>query len=181
LSSTGHENRRCTHAYSTQATHSALHRQVRLVKAPRRAKDAFFLRAESFYTFSTYIDAEGNRGRMGGDALHELSHGQSFSAVIENRFEGNGLYILDEPEAALSPNRQLAFLSRLHELVRLRSQFIIATHSPIILAYPDATIYELTDSGVLPVAYEDLDHVQVTRNFLNRTQTFLETLLADDD
>jgi predicted ATPase len=117
---------------------------------------------------------------MGGHALHELSHGQSFTAVIENRFEGNGLYILDEPEAALSPNRQLGFLSRLHELVGQKSQFIIATHSPIILAYPHATIYELTDSGVLPVEYEDLEHVQVTRNFLNRTQMFLDTLLRDE-
>lgn len=95
-------------------------------------------------------------------------------ALLEHRFAGAGLYVLDEPEAALSPNRQLAFLSRLHELVRLKSQFIIAT-------YPDATIYELTETGVLPVSYEDLDHVQVTRNFLNRTQTFLEALLADED
>jgi predicted ATPase len=150
------------------------------VKSTRRAKDAFFLRAESFYTFSTYADATGNRSRMGGHALHELSHGQSFTALIENRLEGNGLYILDEPEAALSPNRQLSFLSRLHELVGLKSQFIIATHSPIILAYPDAAIYELTDTGVLETLYEDLEHVQVTRNFLNRTQVFLDTLLGDD-
>ncbi|HET9232135.1 MAG TPA: AAA family ATPase, partial [Vitreimonas sp.] len=92
--------------------------------APRRANDAFFLRAESFYTFSSFIDDVGNRDRMGGHELHALSHGQSFSALIENRFQGNGLYILDEPEAALSPNRQLAFLSRLHELIRQGSQFI---------------------------------------------------------
>lgn len=169
------------HRYSTQATHSSLHAHVRLVKSTRRAKDAFFLRAESFYTFSTFADAVGSRSRMGGHALHELSHGQSFTALIENRFEGNGLYILDEPEAALSPNRQLGFLSRLHELVGQKSQFIIATHSPIILAYPDATIYELSPSGLLPTAYDDLEHVQVTRNFLNRTQMFLDTLLGDDD
>ncbi|MBL8546843.1 MAG: AAA family ATPase [Hyphomonadaceae bacterium] len=169
------------HRYSTQATHSPLHNHVRLVKSTRRAKDAFFLRAESFYTFSTFIDAEGNRSRMGGHALHELSHGQSFTALIENRFNGSGLYILDEPEAALSPNRQLGFLARLHELVGQKSQFIIATHSPIILAYPNATIYELSPSGLLPTAYDDLEHVQVTRNFLNRTKMFLDTLLADDD
>jgi predicted ATPase len=169
------------HRYSTQTTHSALHTHVRLVKSTRRAKDAFFLRAESFYTFSSYADAEGNRARMGGHKLHELSHGQSFTALIESRFEGNGLYILDEPEAALSPNRQLGFLARLHELVGMKSQFIIATHSPIILAYPDAAIYELSDTGVMPAKYEDLEHVQVTRNFLNRTQIFLDTLLAEDD
>lgn len=139
------------------------------------------MRAESFYTFSTYIDAVGNRSRMGGHALHELSHGQSFAALIENRFTGNGLYVLDEPEAALSPNRQLALLARMHELVGQRSQFIIATHSPIILAYPNATIYELTEHGVATAAYEDLEHVQVTRNFLNRRETFLSVLLADEE
>lgn len=141
----------------------------------------FFLRAESFYTFSSFIDDTGNRSRVGGHTLHQLSHGQSFSALIENRFEGKGLYILDEPEAALSPNRQLSFLSRLHELIGLDSQFLIATHSPIILAYPGATIYELTEKGPQLVAYEDLEHVQVTRNFLNLPDAFLDILLADDE
>jgi len=169
------------HNFATRETHSPLGRHLRLIKAPRRVKDAFFLRAESFYTFSSYIDDEGNRSRMGGHALHELSHGQSFTALVENRFQGNGLYILDEPEAALSPNRQLTFLSRLHELVGLKSQFIIATHSPIILGYPDALIYEVSDRGIFPAQYEDLEHVSVTRNFLNRRDMFLETLLADDD
>jgi predicted ATPase len=168
------------HRFETRATHSALHNFLRMAKAPRRATDAFFLRAESFYTFSSFIDDVGNRDRMGGHQLHELSHGQSFSALIENRFQGNGLYILDEPEAALSPNRQLSFLSRLHELIGQRSQFIIATHSPIILAYPDATIYEFTESGVAKAAYDELEHVQVTRNFLNRTDVFLETLMSEE-
>ena len=151
-----------------------------MAKGPRRAKDAFFLRAESFYTFSSFIDDEGNPGRMGGHKLHQLSHGQSFTALIENRLHGNGLYILDEPEAALSPNRQLGFLSRLHELVSQKSQLIIATHSPIILAYPNATIYEFTERGVAEAAYEDLEHVQVTRSFLNRKDIFLETLFSED-
>jgi predicted ATPase len=169
------------HRFATRETHSALHMHLRLTRTTRRAKDAFFLRAESFYTFSSFIDDTGSRARIGGHALHQLSHGQSFSALIENRFEGKGLYILDEPEAALSPNRQLSFLSRLHELVGLDSQFIIATHSPIILAYPGATIYELTGKGPQQVAYEDLEHVQVTRNFLNRPEAFLDILLADDE
>jgi predicted ATPase len=168
------------HRYTTQSTHSPLHAHVRLVKSTRRAKDAFFLRAESFYTFSTYADAVGNRSRMGGHALHELSHGQSFTALIENRFEGNGLYVLDEPEAALSPNRQLTFLSRLHALVQARSQFIIATHSPIILAYPNAKILEFSKNGVMEASYEDLDHVQVTRSFLNRTDVFLDALFSEE-
>lgn len=169
------------HMFATRETHSPLHKHLRLARAPRRAKDAFFLRAESFYTFSTYIDDEGNRSRMGGHALHKLSHGQSFTALIENRFQGNGLYILDEPEAALSPNRQLSFLSPLNELVGQGSQFIIATHSPILLAYPDATIYELSEHGVHPARYEDLEHVQVTRNFLNRPEVFLDVLFKQDD
>ncbi len=169
------------HAFSTRATHSDLHRQMRLVKSPRRMKDSFFLRAESFYTFSSYVDDVGTRSRMGGHALHELSHGQGFFALMENRLSGNGLYIMDEPEAALSPNRQLAFLARLHQLVGDGSQLIIATHSPIILAYPDATIYEVSERGVSPVAYDDLEHVQVTRNFLNRRQTYLDILLSDEE
>jgi predicted ATPase len=169
------------HGYRTQDTHSPLHRNLRLVRSPRRIRDSFFLRAESFYTFSTYIDASGSRDRMGGHALHELSHGQSFTALIENRFRGGGLYILDEPEAALSPNRQLGFLARMHELLAERSQFIIATHSPIILGYPDAKIIELTERGLIETTYDDLEHVQVTRNFLNRRQMFLDTLLSDED
>ena len=169
------------HGFSTRVTHSELHRQLRLVRSPRRVKDTFFLRAESFYTFSSYIDDSGTRSRMGGHALHELSHGQSFFALMENRLAGDGLYIMDEPEAALSPNRQLAFLSRMHQLVREYSQLIIATHSPIILAYPDATIYEVSGRGVSAVAYDDLDHVQVTKSFLNRRQTFLDVLLSDED
>lgn len=169
------------HNFSTRETHSSLGQYLRLIKAPRRVKDAFFLRAESFYTFSSYIDDEGSRSRMGGHALHELSHGQSFTALVENRFQGNGFYVLDEPEAALSPNRQLTFLSRLHELVGLNSQFIIATHSPIILGYPDALIYEVSERGIFPAQYDDLEHVSVTRNFLNRRDMFLETLLSDDE
>jgi predicted ATPase len=100
---------------------------------------------------------------------------------LEHRFRGKGLYILDEPEAALSPNRQLSFLSRLHELVCDRSQFIIATHSPIILGYPHAWIYAATPSGLERIEYEDTDQFQITRNFLNRRETFLDILLAEED
>jgi predicted ATPase len=112
--------------------------------------------------------------------LHEQSHGESFFDLFENRFEGNGLYIMDEPEAALSPSRQLSFLSRMLQLVNNRSQFIIATHSPIILGYPDAWIYQASSHGLERVAWEDTDHYQITRGFLNRPQTYLDVLLADD-
>jgi predicted ATPase len=116
----------------------------------------------------------------GGVSLHEQSHGESFLALLDNRFRGKGLYTLDEPEAALSPNRQLSFLSRLHELVCDKSQFIIATHSPIILAYPHSWIYAATSSGLERMDYEDTDHFQITRNFLNRRETFLDILLSED-
>ncbi len=175
--------------FSTHASHSTLHEYCRIARSPRRRKDGYFLRAESYFNVASEIDRLDKEPAFtpkiidshGGQPLHEMSHGQSFMALLDHRFRGNGLYILDEPEAALSPNRQLGFLARLHELVGQKSQFIIATHSPIILAYPNATIYELSSSGMLPTAYDDLEHVQVTRNFLNRTEMFLNTLLADGE
>jgi predicted ATPase len=116
----------------------------------------------------------------GPRALHEQSHGESFLALVEHRFRGNGIYVLDEPEAALSPMRQMALLSRLHALVRARSQFIIATHSPILLAYPDATIYECRATGLRSLRYEDTEHFRITKDFLNRYPAMLRTLLAED-
>lgn len=144
----------------------------------RRAKDGFFLRAESHFNVSTEIDALGATQSYGGVSLHEMSHGESFFALVDHRFRGEGLYVLDEPEAALSPSRQLSFLLRMHELVEQRSQFIIATHSPIILGYPDAWIYQTTPTGLERIEYEETDHFQVTRSFLNRRETFLEALLS---
>lgn len=174
--------------FSTHASHSSLHNFLRIARSPRRRRDGYFLRAESYYNVASEIErldeAPGGPRIIdshGGTSLHAMSHGQSFMALMEHRFFGNGLYILDEPEAALSPNRQLSFLSRLHELVQQKSQFIIATHSPILLAYPQAKIFEFGENGVSETAYEELEHVQVTRNFLNRTQTFLDVLLAPDD
>jgi predicted ATPase len=166
--------------FATRASHSTLHEFVRPVRSTRRAKDGFFLRAESHFNVSTQIDELGATESYGGVSLHEQSHGESFFALLDHRFRGAGLYILDEPEAALSPSRQLSFLVRMHELIGLRSQFIIATHSPIILGYPEAWIYQTTPHGLERVEYEDTDHYQVTRNFLNRRQTFLDTLLSDE-
>src|SRR5262249_19688609 len=161
-----------------------LHQHVRLVKSPRRIRDGFFLRAESYFNLGTEIealDADPLGGppiidSYGGRSLHEQSHGESFFALLDHRFHRGGVSILDEPEAALSPNRQLSFLARMHELIGERSQFIIATHSPIILGYPDAWIYQATPQGLDRVAYEDTEHVQVTRNFLNRREMFLRVL-----
>lgn len=167
------------HHYSTRASHSILHRFVRPVRSSQRAEDGYFLRAESYFTTATYLESAG-ASRAGQMNVHEKSHGESFFDLFQNRFEGNGLYIMDEPEAALSPSRQLSFLARLHELVQDGSQFIIATHSPIILGYPDAWIYQTSAHGMDRVEYEDTEHYAVTKGFLNRRETYLDVLLADD-
>jgi len=174
-------------SFATHQAHSALHQFVRPVRSAIRARDGFFLRAESYFNVATEIERldQGGGGppiinSYGGKSLHEQSHGESFFALFENRFGGDGLYILDEPEAALSPTRQLSFLAKMHELVQGRSQLIIATHSPILLGYPNAWIYQASEVGLDRVAYEDTDHYQVTRNFLTRREMMLEVLLKED-
>lgn len=171
--------------FGTRRSHSELHAYLRVAKGFRRPHDGFFLRAESFFNVATEIenlDAEPSFGPpvidyYGGRSLHEQSHGESFLALLAERFGGKGLYILDEPEAALSPQRQLAVLSRMHDLILDDSQFIIATHSPILMAYPDACIYQCGRDGVLPVAYEDTEHFQITRDFLANPSRMLRVLL----
>jgi len=167
------------HRFETRASHSPLHQFVRPIKSPQRLQDGFFLRAESFFTTASYLELVGGR-RYGSASLHEQSHGESFFALFEHRFIGDGLYILDEPEAALSPSRQLSFLAKMHELVLARSQLIIATHSPIILGYPNAWIYQVSEHGVDRVEYEETDHFQVSRNFLTRRGMMLDVLLSED-
>lgn len=174
--------------FSSRDTHSSLSDYLRLSKGVSRPKDGFFFRAESFYNVATHIDdldAEPSFGPQlkysyGGISLHQMSHGESFFAVFLNRFGGNGLYILDEPEAALSPNRQMSMISRMHQLIGQNSQFIIATHSPIIMSYPDAYIYKV-DEGFRKVEYRETEHYQVTRTFLNDTDRMLNILINDED
>jgi predicted ATPase len=163
--------------FGTRRSHSELHESLTLVKGIKRAKDGFFLRAESFFNVATEIDALGVTDSYGGRSLHEQSHGESFFALMTNRFGGNGLYILDEPEAALSPSRQLAMLVRMHELIAKNSQFIIATHSPILMAYPDADIYQIDESGLVRTAYEETEHFLVTKAFLGNPKRQLALLL----
>ncbi len=177
-------------SFATRASHSPLEQYLTLSRGMRRERDGFFLRAESFFNVATEIerlDAEPALDEsplieaFGGRSLHEQSHGESFLALAKNRFFGNGLYILDEPEAALSPQRQLSFLALLDEHVRRRgSQFVIATHSPIIMGYPDALIYLLGRDGIAPVAYEDTEHFQITRGFLANREEVFRTLFRDD-
>ena len=164
---------------------SELHEVLRLFRGGQREKDGYFLRAESFYNVASEIerldDGGGFMRGYGGRSLHAQSHGESFMALALNRFRGQGLYILDEPEAALSPSRQLAMLVLIHQLVTDGgSQFVIATHSPILMAYPDATIYNLSaESGIGPIDYEDTEHFRVTRDFLNNRQAYLNELFSD--
>lgn len=167
--------------FTSRDTHSELYEYIKLIKGVKTPKDGFFLRAESFYNVATNIDEletekPGLLSSYGGRSLHKQSHGESFFSVFMSRFKGKGLYILDEPEAALSPSRQMSMISRIHELVEDDSQFIIATHSPIIMAYPDSVIYEIKD-GFSIVKYEETEHYQVMKAFLNNTQKMLNVLM----
>ena len=172
--------------FHTRRSHSPLHECLTLVKSARRARDGFFLRAESFFSVATEIenlDAEPAPAppiinSYGYKSLHEQSHGESFFALMNNRFGGQGFYVLDEPEAALSPTRQLAMLVRLHELVRDKSQFVIATHSPILMAYPDAWIYQIGKNGLERVEYEQTEHYVVARRFLADPRGQMKGLLG---
>ena len=164
--------------FGTRESHSELHDYLRIAKGYRQHRDGFFLRAESWFNVATAIDNPGVVGFYGGRSLHEQSHGESFMALLKNRFGGKGLYLLDEPEAALSPARQIEALSRFHELVQQESQFVIATHSPILMAYPDALILHCGRDGIRPIEYEDTEHFRITRDFLNNRHQVLDILTA---
>lgn len=164
--------------FSTNNTHSELWENLKLVKGVRKPEDGFFLRAESFYNVATNIDEIDAIGSYGGISLHSQSHGESFLSVIMNRFKGNGLYILDEPEAALSPYRQMSLISRIHDLVQNNSQFIIATHSPIVMAYPDSILYELNDDFKV-VNYQDTEHYKIMKSFIGNPKKILDILMAE--
>jgi predicted ATPase len=171
-------------AFSTRASHSDLGQAIRLVRGARRPRTDFFLRAESLFTAATYLEELPRDGgdplaSYGGVSLHQQSHGESFLAVMVNRFGPGGLYLLDEPEAALSSQNCLTCLRRIHELVLDGSQFIIATHSPIVLAYPDATIYACRSDGIEQIAYDEAELVQLTRSFLEAPQRYLRQLFSD--
>lgn len=168
--------------FRTADTHEAsLPRKLQLGRNKIPRSDSFFLRAESFYNLATYIQEIGYSHAYGERPLHEQSHGEAFLSLMLHRLTGNGLYLFDEPEAALSPQRQLTFLAALHDLVRRGGQFIIATHSPILMAYPQATILHFAADDITPIRYEDTEHYKVTRAFLTRTNLMLDELLDDDE
>lgn len=168
-------------SFSTFETHSSLSEAIHITKGVAYPKDGFFFRAESFYNVASNIEEleriqSTNYNAYGGKSLHKQSHGESFFSVFLNRFFGNGLYILDEPESALSPDRQLAFLIQLDELVKRKSQFIISTHSPIILAYPNAKIIQISENGFEEISYKETNHYQTYKNFLDNPELMLQRL-----
>lgn len=166
--------------FSMRPSESELHEALTLERSPKRPKTAFFLRAESFFNLATEVERLGVQGAYGDRSLHEQSHGESFLSVAMNRFGPDGLYLLDEPEAALSIRGQLALLRRMYDLVQAGSQFLVATHSPLLLAYPRAAIYELSAEGIRRVRYEETDNFTLTKSFLEQPERFFRHLLSDD-
>lgn len=171
--------------FSTAETHSNFSEFITVVKGVR-PRDGFFLRAESFYNVASYIDEIDSAPSFqppviesyGGVSLHAQSHGESFLSLVKNRFKGNGIYLLDEPEAALSPSRQMTLMVLINELIRDNSQFIIATHSPILMAFPNAQVVELTDDAINSgVAYKQTEHYRLTKQFIDNPEKMLDLLL----
>ena len=170
-------------SFSTADSHSPLARHMRISRTVN-AKDGFFLRAESFYNAITYMTQINDLSisgpplveSYGGVLLHERSHGEGFMALVQNRFGGEGLYILDEPEAALSPQRQLALMSEMKRLVDDGSQFIVATHSPMLIAYPGATVFELSEDGIERVPYDETELFRTVRDFAAAPERVLRYL-----
>ncbi len=168
----------------TYLASSALSKQLRL-SWRQKPKNGYFFRAESFFNIANHIDLIARDdpsiySAYGGKSLHEQSHGESFLTFFQHRIETDGFFILDEPEAALSPQRQLTLLSIIHEVCKHPfSQFLIATHSPLLLAYPEATIYSCDSSKLTAILYEETVHYQITRHFLNNPQAYLKHLLEN--
>lgn len=171
--------------FSTEDSHSELYNYLSVGKTAKRRRDGFFLRAESFYNVASYVDSLDRGGDLlqyyGGKSLHHQSHGESFLSLMESRFGGNGIYILDEPEAALSPNRLRRLMVLMDELVKKNSQFIISTHSPILMSFPGAEIYELTEDAITSVPYQSTSHFQLTRQFVNDPDKMLRYLLEENE
>jgi predicted ATPase len=167
----------------THQNTSNLHEYLGYVNNYKKPTDYYFLRAESFYNLATYveeIDFQIGYDSYGGKSLHAQSHGEAFFATLSKKLRGSGLYIFDEPEAALSPQMQLSALAVMHKLVKKNSQFIIATHSPILLAYPNAKIYQLGENGIREITYEETESFIVTKDFLTNYRNSLRILLSEN-
>lgn len=166
--------------YEVDASQSGLGDHIRLSWMPK-ITNGFFLRAETFYHFASHMDTmPESLGNYGGRSLHEQSHGEAFLSLFNNRFGKKAIYLLDEPEAALSPARQLALLRIIKDLGE-EAQFIIATHSPILLGYPDAQILNFDDHPIAETRYEDTLHYIITRRFLENREKVLDEIFTDSD
>lgn len=171
--------------FATKETHSELGKLLEIARGPMREEDGFFLRAESFYNLATEVeelDGSGFRSfydSYGGKSLHNQSHGESFRSLILNRFRPRGIYLLDEPEAALSPTSQMSLLCLIDELVKKDSQFIIASHSPIILAYPNADIFEFSETGLEKKSYKETESYSITKAFLDDPERMMNLLFNE--
>ena len=165
--------------FSTFDSHSELHEAVTLIKGYRRAKWGYFLRAESFYNVATKEDEYSRMPRGKPQFYHEKSHGESFLEIIHENLQKNGLFFLDEPEAALSPQRQLSLLIELYHCAKEGSQFFIVTHSPILLGLPDAQILTFDKGQVHPCRYEETDSYQITKSFMSNRDGMLKVMLEE--
>lgn len=165
------------YVFSTHDTHSELCDAIRVVKSYRKEKWGYFLRAESFYNVATQEEAYANPVPA---RYHEQSHGESFLALAQNNLRPNGLYLFDEPEAALSPQRQLTLLMQIYNCAKEGSQFMIVTHSPILLGMPGADIYCFDHGRIHLCEYEDTESYQVTKMFINNRQRLLDQLLTEE-
>ncbi|MBP1485370.1 AAA family ATPase [Acinetobacter nosocomialis] len=163
---------------NSASSSSNLFQYLRMIKSFKKPKDYYFLRAESYYNIGTYMN-ELNYVKSYGGNIHACSHGESFLKLLTNKLQGEGLYLLDEPEAALSPTMQFVALSAIHELCKKQSQLIIATHSPILLAYPNAKIYQFSDTGIREIQYEQTEHFRVTHDFLNNYQKRIQQIIDE--
>ena len=166
------------YSFSTYDSHSQLHEAIRVSKGFRKAKWGYFLRAESFYNVATKEEEYSDIAHP-SEKYHEKSHGESFLALAQNQLRPNGLYLFDEPEAALSPQRQLTLLMEIFSCAKQGSQFIIVTHSPILLGIPDAQIISFDDGIVHNCEYEDTESYKVTEMFINNREILLGRLLSE--
>lgn len=167
-------------SFSTKDTHSELSEHLTLIKRDY-AKDGFFLRAESLYNAATYIDEVKATHNYGNVSLHNQSHGESFLSIVQNRFSGNGLYLLDEPEAALSPMRLMTLIVEIDNLLKNNSQFIIATHSPILMTFPNAEILQFSASGIKKVKYYETEHYKTTKLFIEDPEKMIYHLIDSNN
>ena len=165
--------------HRTRESESPLAEVLRLVRSPGRLVSSYFLRAETMHGLYSYLEANPSPDVRSGEArFHEMSHGESFLEVVRSRFHGYGLFLMDEPEAALSFRGCLALVAALHDLALEGAQVLVATHSPLLASLPGATLLEVGEHGLRTVAYDDLDLVRDWRTFLDGPDRYLRHLLA---